>query len=210
MSDQQTKEAAEPIPVVQPVGPHAMIVESPQGGFIGIMHHGDTIRAFAGESMARLRALFSKVAISEFGLPQDQADSVADSAATRHADSQTASEHEDLAAHEELQGELDKANAALATAQKEAADAQASLSALQAKFAASDAECQRLQAENTRLSEQLQLNSSPQQTGDEASQSGAAGDDVQGTGSTSASSQEQTGDGSAGAAGTDAGPAREA
>lgn len=61
--------------------PHVMVVPSPQGGHIGIMHMGDNLRAFYGDSMDRIRTLFSKVGISEFGMPQDQADVLAAKAA---------------------------------------------------------------------------------------------------------------------------------
>jgi hypothetical protein len=76
MSDQPDTADAETDPNL----PHTMVVDHPAGGSFGIMHQGDKVRAFYGDSMDRLRSLFSKVGIGEFGLQPDQADTIAQNA----------------------------------------------------------------------------------------------------------------------------------
>lgn len=67
-------------PAQNPNTPHVMVVPSPQGGHLGVMQLGAMVRAFAGDTLERIQALITKVAIGEFGLSQGEADSLAASA----------------------------------------------------------------------------------------------------------------------------------
>jgi hypothetical protein len=149
MSDQMPSD--NPLANRDPALPHVVVVQSPQGGFIGIMHLGETVRAFAGAEIGRIRDLMSKVGISEFRLPQAKADDLADDAVDQH-------EH-DAAAASNTAGALTAAERDAHTAALEdLADAQAvnrslndQLASLQSDRDALKLNCEQLVATNGEL-----------------------------------------------------------
>lgn len=147
MSDSETDQGD----VVEASGPQTHVVPT-RDGYIGIMHDGPMVRSFAGETLDRVRALFAKVGVGEFGLPQAAADDVADGALEQHAkNAQLSTETEEHVA--DLQGQID-AHAAAAKEQADAlAAALAERDALKESLAAANDENAALKAQVEQLEE---------------------------------------------------------
>lgn len=86
MSDEVTTDESAPAAPV----PQATLVARNEGGYVGLMHLGDTVRHFIANDIAHARKLFAACGLSEFGMDQESADAVADAAVQDHADAAVA------------------------------------------------------------------------------------------------------------------------